>query len=384
MVEGQTAVIEAERTAEEAPLSTSGESVAPTPAKSAAETDAQQRSALTEAMKMARFSADPTVTSNEIAARSGGESHKEGADGSGTKEAGEPAGSAEAAKEAERPAGAVADAAQTPEARERYVDAIRAMRRDGWSEADAGELLKDPKRVDHALKVIAARQAKTDERMRELTSQRGESRPKADSAGPTGQVESGTDNAATNATDLPAGVLEYLPEAERQALAKWAATKAPKATPKPADPEVERMRGEAESTRAAILEERAVTIQRELSGEFPALKAAEPPAGFLEVMKRRAGAYDVHTREGLADLMRDAALIHFGPALMQQARTNTITKNREARTGSPDATTLRPQTRETGTDRDARDRDALEAAQLGGGNLVRAQTKYEELRRGKG
>lgn len=302
----------------------------PTAAEKAAAADAAGR-ANYERAKAIQRGEDPKEPAKRD--ESGKFAAKEKPDG---EDAGEPAGAAEAAAKDGAP---VAGAPETAEDRERYVTALRAMRRDGMSREDAEEYVATPKGLAFAAGRVKA-QAKIDEKL----SGSGAERPRAaDSRGPTprdastkGAVDDGPggESTGTNPDDdlIPANVRETLTEDELKALRASVAKRIAAA-----DKAAREREAKADTALEASLEDRCVFVTRELSASFPALKAAEPPAEFTSKLDalNRTGSYSLSTIEGVRELFMDAAHIVYGKALQEQARRQSIAANRTARAGAP-------------------------------------------------
>ena len=360
---------------DEAIESVKGDPVKPTPKRTPEEAAKFDADALQQAIKLTPGAILPPVSKKQAEAQPRSEDGKFAAkDGEGEKEPKEP-------KEPDDTAKTATEAVGEPETREREVMARRALRRDGWDDADIDALDKT-KLVAIGEKRTAA-QAKTDLSFENLKRAQAGKPPIPDSAatnaakaGPTdgSDAERGT-NAATDADLVPASVAEYLDDATKAELAKSIKGREAKA--------VKPWQDALDQASSALAEERAISIQHELSAEFPALKAEKPPVAFLERMKRIKSGYDLSTRAGVRELMRDAATIEFGPAQIQQTRQTSIERNRAARNGVPDTKDLSGKGAGKGITRDEYERLAAEAALKGGGNLIRAQQELQRLTGGR-
>lgn len=244
-----------------------------------------------------------------------------------------------------------ADAADTPEQREKLVVARRALRRDGFSDEEISLFPADK------LLAIGAKRADMQARVDERFAQLAQGKPGDQGLPPTnGEVEQAPE---APAGVLPAEVLGYLPEEDQKkvtdSVARYIqqATKAAEFT--------------ANKARLDLRLDRALSIQQELSADYPSLKGERPPPEFEAKVERLAasGQYQLDTREGIKELLSDAALVTYGKQIKQEVQQSMIQRNRAALAGQPDPKTLTAPTRKGTVTKAEADKIAFDVAHSG-------------------
>lgn len=258
-------------------------------------------------------------------------------------------------------------ATDTPEAREKVILARKALRRDGLTDAQIDELFPGDKLMLMA-GIRSPLQDKTDKRFAELQAGR---KPDAEDL-PATDAEGEQDEPAP-AVELPPDVLEYLAPEDQGKLNKAFATHVSQAT--------KAAKVEADKARFELLTERRDGIQRELAATFPSLKGDAPPEFQAKCDQlARGGTYQLATRDGLRELMNDAAKIVFGETLKQEVQKSMIDRNRAALAGQPDPRTLTAPTRKGTVTQDEVNRKAFE---LKGLPLQEARSELHKWKAGR-
>lgn len=226
-----------------------------------------------------------------------------------------------------KPEPEVAD--DTPESREAWIAARRALRRDEYTNEEIDAM--DPARVlelgtrrataqstlDAEMKRIAGNQPAGAQPSKTTEEQEAESREQADTIARLG---------------IPQDVLDFLPEPEQGKLKTHVGAFLQKQT-KAAEGMVNKARAEL----AEFLGEATV---RELAETYPALKAKSPPRDFLDNFYRVRDHYDYFTRDGMKRAMDDAAILTYGRQIKEQVQASMLDRNRASLANQPDPRTL--------------------------------------------
>lgn len=239
---------------------------------------------------------------------------------------------------------------ETPEEREKYMAAIRSLRRDGWTEEDLKSL--PPKRL---LEIGAARgknQRDVDQMYARSTGTPPPGRQGQDRPGQhAGARRPADDPAEPEATNADEGLDDALSELE--AINPEAAERIRS--------EMTDRNGNARQDQAAV-SRLFLDVSREgLTADFPGLEAADQYVKVLHQMGRLDPGDRIlatNDRAQIKELMEDACLVVFGRTIKEEARIERNARRQAQRDGQPDDAASAERTRRT----DQMNQDDIDAA----------------------